>query len=1587
MSVGGTNTLSPLGSSPKSVMTPFFSSKKKTLVEKFVSKEVYSKRLAAFVPSIVKSYLRECLSTNCRVDFTPPEKQSMQGVVMQIKIVGFANFASSLSEYGTDGCEELGFRLNKTLERLVQIVNSCHGDVISFASHEMKVLWQSEFRYGGVGENLHQLVNEAICCGLRIQEHLHGRPISKHVVNHKLDIRIGIGAGKVQLLHLGGVYKRMEFVLVGPALKEASGALYDCEPGEVVISNTASDVAGTVIKTEFKAGRHRPGEYLRCLSTVHTISSAGKQSEFNWAFNPFAGRWGLLRPKLKHSRGVLNEISEMTNSYIPAAVLPHLKVQDLLWGMELRYVTVMFVRIKHDLKHSDHFGSTELKKVQKVVITLQSGIYQYEGSLNKVSIDDEGYVAIAAFGLPPLAHENDPTRALLAAIQIRRKLRRYGFRTNIGIASGTTYCGLIGGETRREYSLISSKVVVAAQLMKKADGCVICCEATKSAADSEGRLSFTKISEFVDEESQCLDAYLVDHFGEYQPSIIASIINPPKLTLGRDQYLQQLEKVLDKASKGNCHVASIIGDAGLGKTHLVKRFIQINEDKLNLYWGGGDEFEMNHKYVVWSTIVNAIVKQSGLAIDKRTGHLNEDKLFAMFWKEKPGLASHLHFANVILKTRFTSTWTHHYFESEKLNYCAKIIIYLLKTCFRVLLKKDKMRTNMIVIDNCHHMTAEDWFTMIEVIKSLQTQKEFTNVMIIVMGRPLLNARYKPLFDDPPLEWFEFHDILLSENRIELQRWTIEQTIEFTKQFCEIEEIEHDLVEMIHERSDGIPLYIVKFLQLIVSIDAITIENGLMKSSWDLQSGQEFLLTLPMPYKTQRICASHVDRIKGSQNFLLKLSSAFCFAQGTCCCEFDVNHIKGAHFISEYLRTFEIDLEYLVAEGYLKVVRGESLSTDEEHFHDWLDMAADHKTEMNNTEQFPRKYAFDHGFLRDTIYRRMLSKQRRKMHWYIMQYYKKKIKDEKNPVQKKKYSRFYSQHTRLEAANSQNNFAMAVKCEMKEKKESFVKQLVRVASGHRSFDDPDTVLKVISNSCGLFSKLFCCRWLKRIWSENEENFDSERPSVTMASEVLHILPQRKLSIAKKHSTSKSTTSSKSEGYNEDLKDAIRVERLELAFQILGVLCKDEALQGFVTNETLMIMDDLTNKEDTNILTKLNSTSEDEGKQILIEVKKFLTQARTFKASNLKDPINEAMDNIHSWEFDIFRLAKLTAHPLVHMGFRLFHEFHLFKEFKINAPTLINFLLVMESGYNVNKNPYHNYLHGSDVLQTSMVLVEIVMDRHSITSQQILCLLVSAIIHDFIHPGFNGAFCMNYAEDGVNLSAVVERFHLHAAMKVMELPGCNIFENLGPKKLSEVKNLVSKLVLSTDLSKHWIFIEKAKKELERMTNVRCRRDSRLHVGQPKPRHFFAKNRITPVSPKTPESIRGPSPSSFDKKSAECDYVNVVLLLQMCIKVSDVSNAAKPLHLADRWAQLVQQEFYNQGDLEVKKGMQITTFHDRRLQRESQCQITFITKIVKPILECYASFFPEVRNVYEKYLNENLHMHRKNEQIQTLQRSGMY
>lgn len=129
---------------------------------------------------------------------------------------------------------------------------------------------------------------------------------------------------------------------------------------------------------------------------------------------------------------------------------------------EFRRLTVLFVNFI-DLNCGD---SDALVQMQQAISTMPNVLHRYEGTVHQFIVDDKGVVLIATFVPPPLAHEDNAARGILAALEIQTQLRQLELRSAIGITTGRVFCGPVGNDVRRTYVIIGNTINLAAQLMQ-----------------------------------------------------------------------------------------------------------------------------------------------------------------------------------------------------------------------------------------------------------------------------------------------------------------------------------------------------------------------------------------------------------------------------------------------------------------------------------------------------------------------------------------------------------------------------------------------------------------------------------------------------------------------------------------------------------------------------------------------------------------------------------------------------------------------------------------------------------------------------------------------------------------------------------------------------------------------------------------------------------------------------------------------------------------------------------------------------------------------------------------------------------------
>ncbi len=448
-----------------------------------------------------------------------------------IDVVGFTQKAESMAALGPQAPEALSRLVNQTFDPLVAKVQAAGGEVLRFPGDAMIVLWPA----GPEDEGLAAQRAAACCLDLVAGREEGALPLS-----------CGVALGPLTSGTAGGVLGRTEHVVTGPALGEMGAAQGRAREGEVVLGPSVwAQLVGCAGLEAVDAHGFRR---LRACPV------------------PTAPLRAAAPPRGEIDEGALR-------SYLPRALLKRLEAWGEHWLSEVRPVSVLFIR----LVPLEGAPPLDLPQIHTTLCGVQRVVYRYEGALDKLNLDEKGISVLAAMGLPPFAHEDDPLRAVLAGQRLETELRASGIRADIGVCTGRAICGPIGGSARREYSMLGQVVNRAARLMQAGEG-VLCDRSTMEAA---GALSLRpagsrELKGFFEPVEVFRAAGLGRGLQAGEPPEAArdpDVAPPPPTLVGRREERRLLRGLLDDLAQGLGGAVVLTGTAGVGKTALVQTFV------------------------------------------------------------------------------------------------------------------------------------------------------------------------------------------------------------------------------------------------------------------------------------------------------------------------------------------------------------------------------------------------------------------------------------------------------------------------------------------------------------------------------------------------------------------------------------------------------------------------------------------------------------------------------------------------------------------------------------------------------------------------------------------------------------------------------------------------------------------------------------------------------------------------------------------------------------------------------------------------------------------------------------------------------
>jgi class 3 adenylate cyclase/tetratricopeptide (TPR) repeat protein len=739
--------------------------------------------LAAFLPG---SLIRALLEDPSR----PREGARVvrHSAVLFVDITGFTTMAEALDNSGPSGAERLRGILDTCFSQLLDTLGAHGGDALRFPGDALVALWPA-----ASAEELPRAVRLAARCAQAFQAVIKGL---EPVDGVQLRLKVGIGAGPVQLSDVGGETGRWDFLASGEPLVEMAHAEHAALPGDVILGPTA----------------------WRHLEGVAVGEPRGEAGFKLVALEP------TPLPEV-HPPELRPELEPALRAYLPKAVLHRLEAGHGRWLSEFRTATLMFI----NLGTPDFAAGQRPEELQRALRTIQAILFRYEGSANQVVVDDKGVVVVAAFGLPPLSHEDDPARAVQTALEVRTALRALGVTFRIGVSTGRVFCGTSGVDTRREYVTVSHSVNLAARLMQAAVDDIFCDANTLRLASS--KLRFETLAPLKMKG-------MTQPVPVYRPEPLAQgtgAVTRGTRVVGRQDERARLTALVRRfAERGVGGTVLIKGEAGIGKSVLVEELRERAEaTRLSTATGAGSTLERSTPYHAWRPILACLLGPDARLLERLRSH-----------PEREAWAPLL---NGLLSVKVPENEVVRQMSGELRDANTReLLVQLLDEATRE-------RPRVVVLEDAQSMDTASWEL------ALDAQRRVKRLLLVIATRPLsepARALFHQLRDFPGT-------VLMT-----LERLPHEEVLALVRQRLGVRGLPAQVATLIRDQAEGHPFFAEELACAMRDAGYVTVEGGECK----LVARSVKSMALELPGTIQGLLTSRIDHLSSQQQLTLKVAS-------------------------------------------------------------------------------------------------------------------------------------------------------------------------------------------------------------------------------------------------------------------------------------------------------------------------------------------------------------------------------------------------------------------------------------------------------------------------------------------------------------------------------------------------------------------------------------------------------------------------------------------------------------------------------------------------------------------------------------------
>ncbi|KSV68341.1 hypothetical protein N182_33490 [Sinorhizobium sp. GL2] len=523
-------------------------------------------------------------SAPAATDSAGPTREDFPGALLFADISGFTRLTAKWSESDrAAGAERVSRLLNGYMGPLVRHIEEHGGTVLSFAGDSLLAGWQA-----ATDSELEQAAWRSCYCAGRIREEIGGPGGPEDA----LQLRIAVGVGTITLLHLVPRIDQRWLIVGGDCLAQADHCGLLSDAGEILVSDAVWQLIG-------KRATGRPGrEGTARLERIDPYSTATGQP------HPLSGF-----------------ASKRLEAYLPLSLRGRLLSPLSEWLADLRTITALFVHIVGPDLEKD------LDRLNQLVARSIAVVGRTGGEILHTALHANSLEIFAVFGLPGPKHADNARRAIVAALRLSGELDDPDIGLSAGISTGESFCGALGASHRADYTVVGAAVNMAARLASVAAGRILVDQAT--AKETASQIAFSG------PWSLAIPGVRggVSAFAPIAETVATIDTKSPAL-LNRAAEMTALSAYLESARRGQSGIMIVKGDSGVGKSALLRAFVERCRDRGNrVLVGNADDIESDVPYFAWRGVIRDL-----LGIGDLRGAEATDQV-ALFFAERPELAS------------------------------------------------------------------------------------------------------------------------------------------------------------------------------------------------------------------------------------------------------------------------------------------------------------------------------------------------------------------------------------------------------------------------------------------------------------------------------------------------------------------------------------------------------------------------------------------------------------------------------------------------------------------------------------------------------------------------------------------------------------------------------------------------------------------------------------------------------------------------------------------------------------------------------------------------------------------------------------